>query len=93
MPQKIQPLRIKPISAEGEAEQRYKEALKVMKRIVKARGRASHEDGETLDEAVDAAQEILDIEKLEKDIFGTPETNPNWPAPKPEKGDRKCRDK
>lgn len=80
----IPPLKSRPIEFGSEGERRYKISLDLLQRIIDASLRANYEDGETLDDMLEEARELLSNEKLELEIFGTPETNPNWPAPLPE---------
>lgn len=65
----VRPLRIQPVTALGESINRYENSLSVLKRIVAAYGRHHYEDGETLEEALDCAREIIATEEMEVAVF------------------------
>ena len=78
---RIKPLNIKPIEFGSEAAKQYKKSLEILQRIIDASKRARYEDGETMDDILMVAKELLDCEELELSVFGTPDTNSNWPRP------------
>ena len=51
-----------------ELERRYKEAVKIIRRLIAAYYREGWMDGETPREVIDEAQDFVSIEDLEKDL-------------------------